>query len=756
MAFIVSTAVLMAASYIKWNEIIEDVYQELAGVRHILLRSASDIFYQQESMFKVLGERLKDVGGLNNVEQSREIMDDLLRDNPVFTAYGLASVDGKLLITSLNIRNQSLPNLQQMPRSASTFKEALEIDGLSIGRTYYFELLGRWIMPLRYAVRDESGEVVFVITTGINLEGPYNPWSTERIKDEIDINVTRTIDDKGDYYLLYAAPHTSFLNVTRSAVYDNPLPTRFVEDVIDRLENITGEKLQNLIRSDFNIRFKNDIPGIDPAYVDISYDSRRRYFLSVRQNQSSIESVFYLSLSSYIVGYFIFNLLFFSALFHMFKSDERYKDSLRYEALHDSLTDLPNRYSLKEGNNDWVKQNNYTYSLMYLDLDNFKFVNDHFGHSVGDIVLVEMSKRLSQICGKEKLLIRHGGDEFLILTSILEQQKLLPFIEQLIHRIKEPIFIKDIRVSLTASIGIAFATEADQKYEDLLVKADLAMYQAKRVRNSYAFFSQDMQEKNDEIAVLESALHSALQLNEMYLMYQPQIDAKTGAIVGVEALIRWQSSKLGLVPPDKFINIAEVCGQINSIGDFVIDSAFREISPFQQSSKPIRLSINVSVQQLIHGGFRDYLKRKLAENNLNSRDIILEVTESLFIEDFRHIGNLLKQLENDGFGISLDDFGTGYSSLGVLRNLPVSEVKIDKSFVRDIMIDKQDKALIKGIISIGQSLEIPTLAEGVEELEQAQMLKRYGCDLFQGYYFGRPMKVADLKTFMESFEPQKI
>ncbi|OOZ41016.1 hypothetical protein BOW53_05700 [Solemya pervernicosa gill symbiont] len=396
--------------------------------------------------------------------------------------------------------------------------------------------------------------------------------------------------------------------------------------------------------------------------------------------------------------------------------------------------------------------------LLYLDLDNFKLINDHYGHSVGDWALVELAKRLKESCSEETMLVRHGGDEFIMLMPFSDKSVLQHEIQRITYRLKEVIHVNALEFALSGSVGVGVACpeEHENSLEGVLIKADLAMYEAKKVRNSYVFFTEEMQQLSDERAVIEEALHGALNNRQLFMVYQPQIDAESGCVVGVEALIRWQHPVLGFVPPDKFIAVAEASGQINPIGDFVIDTALKEIATIQAGFDPIRLSINVSVQQLVNEGFRARLKEKAAEYDINPTNLVIEITESLFIEDFEQIESLLVLIRNDGFGISLDDFGTGYSSLSVLRSLPINEVKVDQSFVRHILTDEHDRALIQSIIGIGQSLKIPTLAEGVEELEHARSLRGFGCNLFQGYYFARPMDIDALKEYLTAFKAYEL
>ncbi|MES9817426.1 MAG: bifunctional diguanylate cyclase/phosphodiesterase [Candidatus Thiodiazotropha sp.] len=429
------------------------------------------------------------------------------------------------------------------------------------------------------------------------------------------------------------------------------------------------------------------------------------------------------------------------------------KRVLEFQACHDQLTSLPNRYYLEMFFKVWQEKIGDRYSVIYLDLDNFKIINDRYGHSIGDKILIILAGRLQSYCPQDAIIVRQGGDEFIFLMPYFTTKKLHQFAEMISHRLKEKISVDTMEFSLMGSIGIAVSEKNDHVLDELLRKADLAMYEAKRSHTKYVFYSDRLQEISNERARIEEALQNALENKEMYMVYQPQIDAQSGEVIGVEALIRWVHPTLGMVSPEKFIPVAESSGLIDTIGDYVVDTVLREFKEIRSRSRSLRVSINVSIRQLLRSDFRNYLKSKSTEYDVSPSNLVIEITESLFIEDLDQIDVLLSRIKNDGYTISLDDFGTGYSSLSVLRKLPIDEVKIDKSFVHDILTDSQDIALIKSIIGIGQSLNIPTLAEGVEELEQVVLLELYGCELFQGYFFAKPMDLRSLEYYLDKYTP---
>ncbi|QKQ25072.1 putative bifunctional diguanylate cyclase/phosphodiesterase [Candidatus Reidiella endopervernicosa] len=627
---------------------------------------------------------------------------------------------------------------------------------MTLGRTYLFKPLNEWIIPLRYAVRDQAGEVVAVMTTGISLDGENNPWKIDGLPESVYINIIKDANAAGEYYPQFIHPLIMY-GRDKEQTYDDPASQELVEHVVEHIEAAAGVDLDAFTQSGKAVYFNLKMPGVGQVYGTQGYNSDLKLFTAVRRSLLSMRDEFVAVFIWYFIVFTLFNVML--VVFRYINNLQREaKQQLEFQANHDQLTELPNRYYLKKKFPEWRKRWGNAYALLYLDLDNFKLINDHYGHSVGDWALVELAKRLKESCSEETMLVRHGGDEFIMLMPFSDKSVLQHEIQRITYRLKEVIHVNALEFALSGSVGVGVACpeEHENSLEGVLIKADLAMYEAKKVRNSYVFFTEEMQQLSDERAVIEEALHGALNNRQLFMVYQPQIDAESGCVVGVEALIRWQHPVLGFVPPDKFIAVAEASGQINPIGDFVIDTALKEIATIQAGFDPIRLSINVSVQQLVNEGFRARLKEKAAEYDINPTNLVIEITESLFIEDFEQIESLLVLIRNDGFGISLDDFGTGYSSLSVLRSLPINEVKVDQSFVRHILTDEHDRALIQSIIGIGQSLKIPTLAEGVEELEHARSLRGFGCNLFQGYYFARPMDIDALKEYLTAFKAYEL
>ncbi|PLT24857.1 hypothetical protein CXF89_13560 [Pseudoalteromonas sp. MelDa3] len=386
--------------------------------------------------------------------------------------------------------------------------------------------------------------------------------------------------------------------------------------------------------------------------------------------------------------------------------------------------------------------------MILINVDHFKLINDRYGHLSGDKVLQEVTSRLKKLEHSNELLIRYAGDEFILLTTDTHTSELRRKASIFIQAIGLPYQIGESEIRLGCSIGIAKAPEHGKTLTSLLRSANIAMYKSKKEGNTLSIFSFSMAQSYMSRLEIEERLRRAAELENFYIVYQPQVDEQNN-LYGVEALVRWEDEKLGFIPPDKFISIAEYCGLMPKIGNYIIDTTLKEMSALQKSlNLSFQIAINVSAQQFTHIDFIARLKQSINRHNIDPNRITIEITESLFIDDIDKVLPILNELRGEGICISLDDFGTGYSSLNLLRTLPIDELKIDKSFVDDIMNDVQSLKMVQNIISIGKNLNLTLLAEGIETLEQKQSLIECGCDLFQGYYYSKPLILHDLQKYI--------
>lgn len=428
------------------------------------------------------------------------------------------------------------------------------------------------------------------------------------------------------------------------------------------------------------------------------------------------------------------------------------EEKLTFLAYHDSLTGLPNKLSLYENAAQILIPDSGKVALLFLDLDNFKNVNDAMGHAFGDQLIIKVGERLSEIIATKGYLYRLSGDEFVVLLpGIKTSEEYKQFAAEVLLRFSEEFTVDNSILHISLSMGIAIYPEHGEELEQLLKYADIAMYHAKDSgRKNYIFYDNFMNEAFIERINIEKYLLTALSKNEFEVYYQPQFDIITKKITGLEALLRWHSKELGNVSPLKFIPVAEDTRFIIPLGIWVLREACKFLRSLQENGYPdLTISVNISILQLLQVDFFDVVDRILKEWGIASHLIELEITETILIESFESIWPELKRLSEKNMRIALDDFGKGYSSLYYLKQMPISTLKVDKSFV-DHITSKDDNDLTEHIITIGKSMNMCVIAEGVETAEQLEYLKEHGCDKIQGYLFSKPVPEAELLSLLDT------
>ncbi|MDD5158739.1 MAG: EAL domain-containing protein [Sulfuricurvum sp.] len=421
-------------------------------------------------------------------------------------------------------------------------------------------------------------------------------------------------------------------------------------------------------------------------------------------------------------------------------------------AHHDPLTALPNRLSLIEKlQHKTSGMEDHPFALFFLDLDGFKEVNDSYGHRFGDTLLIHFSSLIKEIFPPESFIVRTGGDEFVIVLGCQKDQELIQStMNKLIDILNHPFHIEETDIYITASVGIAMYPNDALTTEDLLQRADAAMYNAKKMgKNTYSFYSAHLTENALYRTTIATNLKKALAAGKLQLYFQPQVNAYTNIIIGVETLLRWFTPN-GQISPAIFIPIAEETGLIQEIGDFVLRQGCQIAAQWAQSGLLNgRIAINVSARQLVHPNFLSTLEHIIQETNCNPSWIELEITESSILENPEKIILLLRTIKNKGFTISIDDFGTGYSSLSYLKNLPIDKLKIDISFIRNITHESKNQTIVKTIIALAKGLGMSSLAEGVETAEELTFLQEHGIDSVQGYYYYKPISQAEVEALLK-------
>jgi diguanylate cyclase (GGDEF)-like protein/PAS domain S-box-containing protein len=436
-------------------------------------------------------------------------------------------------------------------------------------------------------------------------------------------------------------------------------------------------------------------------------------------------------------------------------------EALTHQALHDSLTGLPNRALLLDRlrlSQARLARTPSVNAVLFIDLDGFKSINDGLGHDVGDQVLVKIAARLRQAVRPSDTVARLGGDEFVVLCEGLNDPQSADEISTRLERaVSKPLNIAQDDIAVTASIGIALVESAEATPDEMIRDADMAMYSAKsRGKNRTEYFDVTLRSRTDDRLRIEGALRQALRDDEFRLHFQPIVELSTGNVVSVEALVRLQDAEGELLPPDNFINVAEDSGLIVPIGNWVLRESCRELSHWLSVgavSGAVHTSVNLSVRQATRPDLVHMVTRALADAHLHPTSLALELTESVLMEVDSTTLRSLEELRELGVQLGIDDFGTGYSSLTYLKRLPVSFVKVDRSFVAGVVDDKSDREIVTAVVRLGQALGLTTIAEGVENAEQLDALREIGCDQAQGYYLGRPVPEAPVTSMSSDWVP---
>jgi len=423
-------------------------------------------------------------------------------------------------------------------------------------------------------------------------------------------------------------------------------------------------------------------------------------------------------------------------------------------ATHDDLTALPNRVVFSQSVSEAIKigrRYDQQFAVMFVDLDRFTIINDTLGHSAGDALLIEIAKRLTQSVRESDLVSRIGGDEFVILLrKISNVEQVTRVARKILTAVVKPLTIHGQECRVTASIGISLFPSDAQDEESLTKNADAAMYAVKEQgRNNFLFHSQEIKTQSIERLMLETSLRHALERNELLLYYQPKQDLSRGSISGVEALLRWHHPDLGLLQPSRFIPLAEETGLIVPIGKWVLETACAQSMAWQRQGLPaIRIAVNLSPRQFADPNLLVDVGAALEKSGMPPELLELEITESMLMQNVEHAVQVLTAIKSLGITLAVDDFGTGYSSMSLVKKFPIDVLKIDRSFVRDIASDSEDKAIADAIIALGRALDLTIVAEGVETAEQEAFLRAHNCDEIQGYLISKPIPADEFAGFL--------
>nr|WP_198044808.1 bifunctional diguanylate cyclase/phosphodiesterase [Lysinibacillus timonensis] len=427
-------------------------------------------------------------------------------------------------------------------------------------------------------------------------------------------------------------------------------------------------------------------------------------------------------------------------------------------AYHDTLTDFPNRRSFMNRLSDEIlarKNSNDKLAILFIDLDNFKYINDQWGHDKGDLVIKEAAEVIQSAIRGNDIAARLGGDEFIVmLKGIANEQETIAIVKNIQEKFKSPLVVENQEFIVTTSIGIAIFPDHGSTSEELIKNADDALYTVKsQGKNSFLIFNESIEHQSLERRLLENALRYALKKEQFYLEYQPKLNISTNELIGMEALLRWKHPDLGVIPPLKFITLAESTGLILPLGEWILRESCRQTKEWHDKGfSSLCVSVNISVRQLDDPYFMDKVKNILKETGLDPKFLEFEVTESIFA-DLENTISILHEVRNIGIQISIDDFGTGYSSLSYIKHLPIDTLKVDQSFIKDIHINQESKAIVLAVLNLAKTIGLNVIAEGIETKEHVETLSEDGLEFGQGYYYSKPLKKDAFEEFINNNTP---
>jgi len=726
---LVLLAALVSSS---WNNTVDRYERHHQSRAEFFAQSVFSILSTQELVLDVVGRELLRRGDFPDMPQAMPLLDSILASNPSIAGIGLVRPDGQFIALSSNVNLEQLPNLRGSEITAPSFDLTLGEDKVILGRTYYFEPLDKWIIPVRKALRDENGDVVLVMTAGLEIEneqGIFRKDHHSRVDDSLML--FRERDGYMQYLDRVGVGPDDYANLRRTEEQ--------VQEEAARLEERTGRDIEAIKASDDAVVFYSERES--GTYMGAAvYQPRFELWVVSESDMAGILRDFFHELAIYLGLFFVVSALLYFLFNRIDKGEKKRLEELFHQSRHDDLTGLLNRAGLIDQIHTRINSHK-PFSMALVDIDNFRGINDRFGQDFGDRVLAEWSRCLRINAGEQAVVASLGGDEFAVVTPLCEPDQVSNYCWRLLTDTSNCIQTGPLELQLGASIGAAIFPENGHSFSSIVRSAHLALLKAKRNRNEVCLFRNDIETGYLRRVHIEQRLRGAMEPNLITMAYQTQVDAN-GQVVGMEALARWYDKELGYVPPNEFVSVAEASGLMVQLGDYVLDHSLADFSGLPRSEEaPLELSVNISVLQIMQPGFAQAVLEKLDYHQVAPRELTLEITETLFMSGHTKILPVLHQLRTAGIRFSMDDFGTGYSSLSLLRTLPIDELKVDKSFIDHINADRQSRNMVESIVAIAHNHGMELVAEGVEHKTQADALIAMGCRRFQGFYFSRPMPI---------------
>ena len=742
-------AVGLVFAWRSWQTEKEHELLYLSAIVEITGNSLDSYFESHSRSLNQLSGALAAAANPVGGTQVRTMLKRLKEMNPDLLHVNVSSPQGQMLVSEGAEPGSPLPFLGDSPSFRIAAQDLLEQRGLNIGRALKARMGGEWSIPLRLGVRDRGGALKYIISATVPLSRQQGFWQDVPLPEKSALGLLR---DDGYLVSRYPAPKT----MDYEEAYGKPRTGKLFDHLKENGFPRRGvtEGFNSVAKADYLFAFHRLSHYPLTVFVSTPISNVREKWW--HQAQFSLLLSAFLLIGGYLVYRWSRNRQLVWEL-----EREKSEEQIEYLAHHDPLTGLPNRRLAQDRIQQalaYADRQGAKVALLFLDLDNFKGINDTLGHSIGDAVLVEVTARLQSCLRGTDTLSRQGGDEFLvILTDIREPENVIRVAEAIQEKLQGTRLVEGNELSSTLSIGIALYPDDGADFETLLRKADTAMYNAKSSgRNAYRFYAEQMNvDANDRLRV-RHWLRQGLENGYFVLHYQPQIDLASGAIIGAEALIRLQHPVAGLIMPGRFITVAEDSGLIIPIGTWVLRQACRQLAAWHQAGWPrLGMAVNLSVAQFKRGDLEQCVVAALKEADLSPNRLELEVTESILIDDAEQVLETMQRLNDLGIRFSIDDFGTGYSSLAYLKRFNVDKLKIDQSFVRDLLNNTEDAAIVHAIVQMARGLNIRTIAEGVEDGATLAFLRTQQCDEAQGYHLGRPMPAEEFARFLREHEAQE-
>lgn len=744
-------AILVATAWatLGWRSWVAEKEHEqlyLASLARVTTNSLDEYFARYERILGGLAEQLAARDLAQDLPGTQRLLKEAVRANPDLLRIGITRPDSTFVMTDDVPLGGPLPATSSSPSFRAAVEELRRGVPLSIGWTSKSVIDGSWVIPLRVGVRQPEGSLDYIVAGLLPVSVQQRFWSGLALAPASSIGLLRD-----DMYLVsrYPAPTTMSYEEAYGKPRDGDLARHLRENGFPVSGMIEG--YNSVAKANYLWAFQRLSRYPVTVFVSTPVTNTWQRWWGHGQLSLGLAAVLLFG------GYAVYR---WSLARQLAWAEERAarEEHIRYLALHDALTGLPNRMCLRDRLELALAHGHRTgtrVALLFVDLDNFKGINDSLGHGVGDELLQEVARRIRGVLRESDTLSRQGGDEFLIvLPDLAHGDAAARAAEEILAALAQPFALEGHELFTSLSLGIAVYPDDGEDYETLLKNADMALYKAKdEGKNTYRFFAEAMNRTAEERLLLRRWLRQALDQGYFELHYQPQVDLASGRIFGAEALLRLKHPDAGSVGPDRFIPVAEESGLIVPIGEWILREACRQAAVWRRGGAgDLTVAVNISAVQFRRGNLAAQVETALNEAGLPPAALELELTESILMENADAAVRILDRLAELGTRLAIDDFGTGYSSLAYLKRFRVDRLKIDRSFVRDVTSDPEDATIVSAVIQMARGLDLRTLAEGVEDAATRDFLIARGCDEAQGFLFGRPLPAVEFSRFLGSGE----